>query len=102
MDNSNLVRKLREKFLIKPIEENKGRRSFYNLDDMSVIDQSMGQAAEIAKIIDYTVTAHVDLNLKLSLLIYFYFRVEVFLLNVELWMEKQDLIHYSLNGIMGG
>ncbi|KAL4084838.1 hypothetical protein QTP88_027722 [Uroleucon formosanum] len=54
MDNSNLVRKLREKFLIKPIEENKGRRSFYNLDDMSVIDQSMGQAAEIAKIIDYT------------------------------------------------
>lgn len=102
MDNSNLVRKLREKFLIKPIEENKGRRSSYNLDDMSVIDQSMGQAAEIAKIIDYTVIVHVDLNLKLSLLIYFYFRMEVFLLNVELWMEKQDLIHYSLNGIMGG
>ncbi|CAI6361075.1 unnamed protein product [Macrosiphum euphorbiae] len=54
MDNSNLVRKLREKFLVKPIEENKGRRTRYNLIDMSLIDPSMGQAAEIAKIIDYT------------------------------------------------
>jgi len=55
MDNSNLVRKLREKYLVKPIEEHKGRRNRYNLNDMSLRDPSMGQAAEITKIIDYTV-----------------------------------------------
>lgn len=32
----------------------------------------------------------------------FNFRKVVFLLNVELWMAKQDLIHYTLNGIMVG
>jgi len=102
MDNPNLVRKLREKFLVKPVEENKGRRTRYNLIDMSLIDPSMGQAAEIAKIIDYTVIVHVYFNLKLLFLIYFYFRKEVFLSNAELWTEKQDLIHYTLNGIMDG
>ncbi|XP_026822819.1 uncharacterized protein LOC113560896 [Rhopalosiphum maidis] len=54
MDDSNLVKKLRENFLVKPIKENKGHRNHYNLVDMSLIDPSMGQAAEIAKIIDYT------------------------------------------------
>lgn len=54
MDDPNLIRKLRDNFLIKP-EENKGRRIRYNLSDRSLIDPSMGQAMEIAKIIDYTV-----------------------------------------------
>lgn len=54
MDNPSLIRKLRDHFLIKPVEENKGRRVHYNLSNMSIIDPSMGQAAEISKIIDYT------------------------------------------------
>lgn len=55
MDNYKLVKKLRNNFLVKPIVENKGRRIRYKLSNMSVIDQSMGQAAEISKIIDYKV-----------------------------------------------
>ncbi|KAF0767768.1 star protein [Aphis craccivora] len=53
MDNSNLVKKLQNNFLIRPIEENKGHRNRYNLIDMSLRDPSMGQASEISKIIDY-------------------------------------------------
>ncbi|CAH1738172.1 unnamed protein product [Aphis gossypii] len=53
MDNSNLVKKLQDNFLIRPIEESKGHRNRYNLIDMSLRDPSMGQAAEISKIIDY-------------------------------------------------
>lgn len=55
MDNPKLVSKLRDHFLVKPIEENKGKRTRYNLINMSLIDPSMGQAAEIGKIIDYSV-----------------------------------------------
>lgn len=55
MDDPNLVRKLQDNFLVKPVEENKGKRTCYNLSNMSLIDTSMGQAMEIAKIIDYTV-----------------------------------------------
>lgn len=55
MDNSNLVKKLQDNFLIRPIEESKGYRNRYNLIDMSLRDPSMGQAAEISKIIDYQV-----------------------------------------------
>lgn len=55
MDNPNLVRKLRNNFLVKPVVENKGKRIRYNLSNMSLLDPSMGQAAEIAKIIDYRV-----------------------------------------------
>lgn len=58
MDDPSLVRKLRDHFLIKPIEETKGRRIRYNLSNMSSIDTSMGQSAEISKIIDYTVMNH--------------------------------------------
>lgn len=58
MDNDKLVKKLRDNFLVRPIVENKGRRIRYKLSNMSVIDQSMGQAAEISKIIDYTVINH--------------------------------------------
>lgn len=58
MNNPNLIKKLRDNFLVKPIEENKGRRVRYNLSNMSIIDPSMGQAAEISKIIDYTVMCH--------------------------------------------
>ncbi|VVC28637.1 Hypothetical protein CINCED_3A020376 [Cinara cedri] len=54
MDDSNLVRKLREHFLVKPIKESKGKRIRYNLSNMSEKDPSMGQATEIAKILDYT------------------------------------------------
>lgn len=55
MNNPSLIRHLRENFLVKPIIESKGKRIFYNLSNMSLKDPSMGQAAEIAKIIDYTV-----------------------------------------------
>jgi len=55
MDNSKLVKKLQDNFLIRPIEENKGHRHRYNLIDMSLRDPSMGQASEISKIIDYQV-----------------------------------------------
>lgn len=55
MDYPGLVRHLRENFLVKPIIESKGKRIRYNLSNMSLMDPSMGQAAEIAKIIDYTV-----------------------------------------------
>lgn len=55
MDNPKLISKLRDHFLIKPVEESKGKRTHYNLLNMSLIDPSMGQAAEIGKIIDYTV-----------------------------------------------
>lgn len=58
MDNPKLIRKLQDHFLVKPIEETKGRRVRYNLSNMSQIDTSMGQAAEISKIIDYTVMHH--------------------------------------------
>lgn len=61
MDDHNLVRKLRENFLVKPVKENKGRRIRYNLSNMSLIDPSMGQATEIAKIIDYTVINYLEL-----------------------------------------
>lgn len=63
MDDPKVVRKLRDNFLIKPIKESKGKRIRYNLLDMSLIDPSMGQAAEISKIIDYTV-------MKLLIIIY--------------------------------
>lgn len=63
MDNPNLVRKLRDNFLVKPNQENKGKRNRYNLSNMSIIDQSMGQAAEIRKIIDYTVMNHNNINI---------------------------------------
>lgn len=56
MDNPNLVKRLRDHFLLKPVTENKGKRVRYNLSNMSLIDPSMGQAAEISKIIDYTVS----------------------------------------------
>lgn len=55
MNNTSLVRHLRQHFLVKPIVETKGKRIRYNLANMALIDPSMGQAAEIAKIIDYTV-----------------------------------------------
>lgn len=55
MDDPKLVRKLQEKFLIKPIEESKGKRTQYNLLNMTLVDPSMGQATEISKIIDYKV-----------------------------------------------
>lgn len=62
MDNLTLVRKLQENFLIKPIKESKGRRIRYNLSDMSLKDPSMGQATEIAKILDYKVISSYRLN----------------------------------------
>lgn len=58
MDDPNLVKKLLDNFLIKPMKETKGRRTRYNLSNMSSIDPSMGQSAEVAKIIDYTVMNH--------------------------------------------
>jgi len=58
MDNPKLIRKLQDHFLVKPIEETKSRRVRYNLSNMTLIDPSMGQAAEISKIIDYTVMHH--------------------------------------------
>lgn len=64
MDNTSLVRHLRQHFLVKPIAETKGKRIRYNLSNMALIDPSMGQAAEIAKIIDYTVIYHKHLLYK--------------------------------------
>lgn len=58
MDDPRLVKKLLNHFLIRPMKETKGKRIRYNLSDMSSIDPSMGQSAEIAKIIDYTVMNH--------------------------------------------
>lgn len=55
MDDPNLVKKLRTSFLVKPIKESEGKRIRYNLSNMSIKDTSMGQAIEIAKILDYTV-----------------------------------------------
>ncbi|XP_050523899.1 uncharacterized protein LOC126895745 [Daktulosphaira vitifoliae] len=54
MESSSLVRKLRDNFLVKPAVYNKGKRSYYKLSNMYLRDTSMGQAAEIAKIIDYS------------------------------------------------
>lgn len=64
MNNTSLVRHLRQHFLIKPIAETKGKRIRYNLSNMALIDPSMGQAAEIAKIIDYSVIHHKHLLYK--------------------------------------
>jgi hypothetical protein len=64
MDDPNLIRKLRDHFLVKPAEESKGRRIRYNLSDRSLIDPSMGQAMEIAKIIDYTVMNYLEFFFK--------------------------------------
>lgn len=58
MDDPSLVKKLLDNFLIRPIKETKGRRTRYNLLNMSLLDPSMGQSAEISKIIDYTVMNH--------------------------------------------
>lgn len=55
MESLSLVKKLRDNFLVKPAAYSKGKRSHYKLSNMYIKDTSMGQAAEIAKIIDYTV-----------------------------------------------
>ncbi|XP_050423715.1 uncharacterized protein LOC126835279 isoform X2 [Adelges cooleyi] len=53
MNNSKLVKKLSDHFLVKPLQENKGKRLQYKLSNMQLVDTSMGQATEISKIIDY-------------------------------------------------
>jgi len=59
MDNSNLIRNLQEHVLVKPFEENEGKRILYILSNISLIDSSMKQSAQIAKIIDYTVINYI-------------------------------------------
>lgn len=56
MDNQDLVKHLREDFLLKPVLESKGKRKDYSLSNMSLKDPSMGQANEISKIIDIKVS----------------------------------------------
>jgi len=68
MDNSNLIKKLREHFLVKPFEENKGKIILYILSNISLIDSSMKQSAEIAKMIDYTVINYINyINVNINL-----------------------------------
>lgn len=94
MDNPNLVRKLRDNFLVKPIPESKGRRIRYNLSNMSIIDQSMGQAAEIRKIIDYTVMNHNNININIDPYLYFILITKImkFQNNISSFARKNSYI----------